>query len=181
MHGGWQPVSRSRTSSWQRLGWPLVLGCGLLALAWLLNGWVTPQWRASAEWARREALQAGPAAALQRADAVPVLPARQMFDERLDQVLVLARESGMQVTGVSQDAGPASPSTPPAEAFVWDRVTLRLEGDYAGVRRFVQALLQADPALAVESLRLSRAEGVGAALRAELALALARRAAEGAR
>lgn len=170
----WQPVTRSRTSPWRALGWPGAAGCALLALAAVLGGWAAPQWRAATEdtRTRARALKAPPVAPLRQAEAQP-WPEAGVRDARIDRLLQQARDRHLRVLSLADEAAPARAV---AGSPGWDRVTLQLEGSYVDLRGFVAEALQADPALALDTLRLTRQEGGPSPLKADLTLALASRA-----
>jgi len=170
MGARWLPATRSRRSPLQALGWPAAAGVALLALAALMALGMAPQWRAAAEESRLRAARIAPVPApIEKAPAWPAPAAR---DARIDRLLELAREHRLRVLAVGQEP-PAPGATGASRSHDWERFTLQLEGGYGDLRAYVARTLQADPALALEALRLSRqARGQGA-VRADLSLALA--------
>ncbi len=159
--------------AWRRLGLPGALGVAALILAAMLELGLTPMWRNQASVAEQAASARRVALADQRrasrdaspgADAGPVWPAAALRDARLARLLRLAQAHRVSVRGVRQqpERGEA------ANAVVWNLVTLPLRGNYGDLRAFVAAALQADEALALDSVRLSRTEDEPVPVEAEL-------------
>ncbi len=160
---------------WQAWRWPALLGVAALLLAALLALVLTPRWQAAADAAAaaqraqlRAAVRAQPAAA-QPAAKTPLWPSPADRDARVARLVALAQDQGLQVLRVQQ-SWPTSAATP-----VWHTLSLPLRGTYASHRRYVEAALLADPALALDGLLLRRGATPGDAglLEAELSWALA--------
>jgi hypothetical protein len=157
-------VIQSWSPAWHRLGLPGALGISALALAAILELGLTPMWRSQASVAEQAALAQRIALADQRraardatagADAGPVWPAAAHRDARLERLLQLAQEHRVSVRGVQQQPERAEAANPVA----WNLVTTPLRANYGDLRAFVAAALEADEALALDSVRLRRAEG----------------------
>ena len=143
--------------------------CGLLLLlAAALAAVLEPHWRAGAA-----ALDNTRPAPTPDTTAVLQWPAPQAHGGRVDQLLQLAREQGLKVLALREDAQVA----PTASAVAWRGVTLHAEGAYARQRAFVAAALATDAALALDSLVLQRNDLGSATLRAEYVFAFGQQAA----
>ncbi|CAD5373513.1 conserved hypothetical protein [Rubrivivax sp. A210] len=106
------------------------------------------------------AVQAGAALAFREAFAPPASRAA-----RVAALLALAEGHGLTLRRAE-----FRHQAEPALGLARYRITLPAEGGYAALRDFIAASLAADPALALDALRLARAEGGG--LRAELRFTL---------
>jgi hypothetical protein len=183
------PLPQPAQSRWRR-AWPqgragaaVALACAGGVLALLLSAVAAPRWRAEAR-----ALQAQHAAQRaellraadrQRAAAQPSASSwPPMVDEpaRVQALIGLAQGHGVRVRALRQQregAAAASGTRVDAEGSArWLRVAMTAEGRYADMRRFVEAALADDAALALDSLVLQRTDAGVASLRAELAWAL---------
>jgi trimeric autotransporter adhesin len=194
----WNPGTQAWRRPWQRLGWPAAAGGAMLLAAAGLAIGLTPQWqaqtRAAADAARTARLAAADARRLASEpvlQAAPAWPAADRREARLQALLRLAREHGVAVQGLSQKAAPpdegARLATPRATrtsgasgasgateaAPQWLEVTLPVRAPYAALRRFLSAALAADPALALDAVRLARGEAGSGFVQAELVFALA--------
>lgn len=168
-----RPAVRPWSPAWRRLGLPGALAVAAIALAAVLELGLTPMWRSQASAAEQSALARRMALADQRraardampaADAGPVWPAASQRDARLADLLLLAQVHRVSVRGVQQQPERGEAANPVA----WNLVTMPLRGSYGDVRAFVAAALQADEALALDGVRLRRAEGERAPVEAEL-------------
>jgi hypothetical protein len=224
----WRPATQAWRQPWQLLGWPALVGGALLLAAAALSWAVTPRWQAQADTAAQVARAARIAAADARRQAsqpVPVAPpawpSPDQNEARVQALLRLAREQGVQVLGLKQkersahdaprpavarvaDAAPAAPAARRSEGATanetignradglngsrgmnamvplgadgapqWLELSLPLRAPYAALRRFMAAALAADPALALEAVRLARGEAQSGLVQAELTFALA--------
>ncbi len=160
----------------RRWGLPGALGGLLLAASLLLAGLLVPRERdglLSDQRVLREArLRAAQLRREQQADAQPQDPARRFVqafpsaDERhrrITNLLGLAAGLGLQprrsdVRSVAE----------PALGLTRLRVVLPLRGSYETLRRYVDQALRDDPALALDLMRLERADPDAAEVRAEL-------------
>ena len=174
-----KPLSHRRQAiqfwspAWHRLGLPAASGVAALVLAAILELGLTPMWRSQASVAEQAALAQRMALADQRrtardaklgADAVPVWPAAAQRDARLAGLLLLAQVHRVSVRGVQQQPERGEASNPVA----WNVVTMPIRANYGDLRAFAAAALQADEALALDSVRLRRAEGERVPVDAEL-------------
>lgn len=157
-------------------GWPGAVGVALLLVALLLAAGATPaverdalaaQERASgfrqqaARESRRVATtqpQASGAEAFR--DGFPSASVRA---RRVAELLALAQRHGLTVRRSEFRHQPE-----PALGLARYRITLPAEGDYSALRAFALDSLDRDPALALDGLRIVRAEGGTGRLRAEL-------------
>lgn len=164
---------QSWSPAWHRLGLPAALGIAALVLAAILELGLTPMWRSQADAAEQAALARLLALADERraardakpgADAGPVWPNAAQRDVRLARLLRLAQAHRVSVRGVQQQLERGEAANPVA----WNLVTMPLRGNYGDLRAFVAAALQADEALALDSVRLRRAEGERVPVEAEL-------------
>lgn len=177
------PLPRAADALWRRAlpagpaGRAAVLGAGLLVPALLLAGIWAPGWRSEASELRQR-LAAQHAEQHQRAARAPDAPvpavqwpAAAEDAERLRGLLGLAQRHGVVVRALRQERG-----GPAAGAARWLRVVMTAEAGYLPLRRFVEAALAADAALALDSLVLQRADTGSTtgstSLRAEFAWAL---------
>jgi hypothetical protein len=152
---------------------------------------------------QQQAKQMGVAADLKRQQTwaaqqarYPKLPAAHEQSARVAQLVLLADQNGLQVlrlqqtaaatasttaatTAAAQAAGAAAATA--SAAWVWQVLQMPVRGSYASVRQFVQAALQADPALALQAVSLRRSaasdSGAGGAVEAELNWSMASAAA----
>jgi hypothetical protein len=186
-----QAPPRPWASPWRALGAPGWAGIAGLLLALVLGAVLAPHWQARAEQlhaqARSERIAAADAARRLRSDPalatrnVPTAapwPAATQRLARIDRLLALAREHGVQVLGAQHAPGARGALRPAdadadATAPVWSTVTLPARARYADLRRFVAAALAADSALALDAVRLERQPDEGVALRVELVFGLA--------
>jgi hypothetical protein len=168
-----RPAIQFWSPAWHRLGRSGAFGIAALILAAILELGITPMWRSQAhaaeqaELARRTALADQRRAAREAkhaVDAGPVWPASAQRDNRLARLLQLAQAHGVSVRGVQQQPERGEAQHPVA----WNLVTMPLRGNYGDVRAFVSEALQADEALALDSVRLRRTEGERAPVEAEL-------------
>jgi hypothetical protein len=154
-----------------------VLALALLLAAALLAGLLAPRWQQQAvaaqqaadnrarelRQARRVALAPPPSAV----NAAFELPAPGRARQRLADLLLLAQRHGVQVAHTEQrlvrDARGGQEH--------W-AVAMPAQARYDDLRRFLEAALRADPALALNSLRLQRERADVAALQADLQWAL---------
>jgi hypothetical protein len=160
----------------RRWGLPGALGGLLLATALLLVGLLVPRERdalLSDQRALREArLHAAQLKREQRADAQPQDPARRFIEafpnaderhRRISNLLGLAAGLGLQPRHSEVRS-----AAEPALGLTRLRVVLPLRGSYETLRRYVDQALRDDPALALDLLRLERADPDAAEVRAEL-------------
>lgn len=182
------PLPRPADPPWRRL-WPggvagraALLGCAALVLALLLATGAAPAWRAEAGTARTQlaALRAEQVRAADRQRLTTTLSVASwppMADDaaRVQVLIGIAQRHGVRVRALRQErsgAGvPASRRDAPAGAR-WLRVAMSADGAYPALRRFVEAALAADAALALDSLVLQRGDAASASLRAEFGWAL---------
>jgi hypothetical protein len=165
--------------------WPAVVACALLllaaAVALVAVPWQQQQLedqRAAADAERRRVLArsknaaSGPAAETDPvARFVAGLPAPMQRQPRVAALLSLAEAHGLQLR--RSEYRYASESSLRAARY---RVSLPVSGSYAAVRRFIEAALQGDPALALDSLRIKRDNTQTATLQAELVFSFLMRA-----
>jgi hypothetical protein len=153
-------------------------GVLLLGLAGLLAAGLAPQWRGQAEAARAEARAAGLnsarlAARRAQQDAAPgdqaglrrPWPEAAASPRRAVALDTLARRQGLQLQQVRQQLDAAQQL----------QVAMVGSGSYAAIRRFVERALAADPALALDRLRLQRDDAEAETLRFELQWSLLHR------
>lgn len=157
---------------WRRPGLvPLAIGALALLPAAALIWAFQPRWQDEAQ-AARQALQRRSAqmAAIPRPAEPPpaaqrlrdALPGAERAPQRLADLLDLARQHGLTVASVQQAAvlrGDGIDSQP---------LTWHASGRYASLRAFVAEALQADAALVLDQLRLSRGDARAATLEADL-------------
>jgi hypothetical protein len=156
---------------------------------------------------QQQAKQTGVTADLKRQQTLaaqqaryPKLPAAHEQSARVTQLVLLADQNGLQVlrlqqtaaatagttaatiaatTSAAQAAGAAAATA--SAAWVWQGLQMPVRGSYASVRQFVQAALQADPALALQAVSLRRSaaseSSAGGAVEAELSWSMASAAA----
>jgi hypothetical protein len=101
------------------------------------------------------------------------LPGASQRDARLADLLETALRSGIQVLTVDQPV----PSEP-APGITQHRVELSARGRYLDLRRFIEAALQADAALALTQVSLSRPAADAPEVDARLQFSLLQRAAQ---
>jgi hypothetical protein len=180
------PLPRAADPWWRlaglggAVGGAVVAGVLLLVLAGVASFGLAPAWRAEAEQLRAaaSALRAERLAAADRARqaaaaAAPptVWPAAGNEAQRVRVLLGLAQRHGVLVRALRQERvarGSGRVAAADKGAATWHLVAMSAEGPYPALRRFVAAALQADAALALDSLLLQRADTTTAVLRAEL-------------
>jgi len=143
-----------------RLGWPGTLGLLLLAAAWPLHAlYLQPLQDAGAELQRqadRLARQA-PVAKLdtgrQPAMLSTTLPGVEQMPEAVARLFSAARHAGLSLEqGVYRVAGEKS------SRLLRYQISLPVSGDYPALRAFIAEALEREPSLALDSLRLTRAD-----------------------
>jgi len=150
--------------AWRRhwppeMGWPVAVAAALLLLAALAQVGLAPAWRA--ELAQMQTARPGPGTngkAPAIAAAVP-WPEADQAPTRLADLLELAVREGLDLRRSRERLDAASAS------YVLD---MQARGSYESVRSFLAMALAADPALALESLRLQRPTGEDTALSIEM-------------
>lgn len=162
-------------SGFRAWGW-VAPACGVLLLAAAGLHWAaSPRWQAEARDAfdrARASSQAGqPGAAAQRErgpdDALAGLPAVSGLAVRLSALLSAPGRHSLRVG----DADVSYPASEVAGSVRW-RVAMPVQGRYADLRLFLQAVLAADPSMSLEQLRVSRTQADSAEIQAELVWAL---------
>jgi hypothetical protein len=180
-----KPAQTAWRRAWPqgRAGAAAALACAGGVLALLLTAAAAPRWRAEARDLRAEgAVQRAEllrAADRQRAAGqaqAPAWPPMAAESARVRALIGLAQRHGVRVRALRQQRG-AEAAAPggrdeAAASARWLRVAMTAEGSYPALRRFVEAALADDAALALDSLVLQRADAGVAHLRAELAWAL---------
>jgi hypothetical protein len=152
-----------------RLGWPGLLGLGLLLAAlWLDRYQVQPLETAAAEsGARAERLtrqprpSAAPAPAAALADS---LPADAGAPEGVARLFVAATHAGL-----SLEQGSYRPASDQGGLQRY-QITLPVSGEYPAIRAFLAEALERQPGLALDSLALSRESIASAEVKARLGL-----------
>jgi hypothetical protein len=151
----------------------------LLLVAAALAGVLAPGWQAEAAHFEAQAhRQLAALAASRQAPPTPDWPAATTLPPRVQTLLGLAERHGVTVRAWRDDGGERPPVGAVSPASIgsaprWRGLVLSAEGDYAALRRFTSAALAADAALALDTLRFSRADLGSATLRAEFGFALA--------
>ncbi|RVU45119.1 hypothetical protein [Rubrivivax rivuli] len=168
-------MTRLRTFHHRPDAAPAAAGLVLLALAVLLAAWAAPRWRAEAEAARarhraaqaqavdeavREAVRQHERQQAAKAETLPhwPWPDAAASPRRAAALDLLARRQGLQLLQVRQQLDAAQH---------W-QVSMVGSGAYGDIRRFVERALAADPALALDRLRLQRDDADTPVLRFEL-------------
>jgi len=170
-------AARSALRLW---GWPALLGMLLLIAAGVLEAWVLPRQQERAADLRQQvqATRARARVASQplAARAAVVDPAQQFRDSfpaaRWRQQRLADLFDGAARAGLSVGRTEHRPGLEPALGLARYRITLPVSGTYNQVRGFVRQALAADPALSLDSLRLSRAHAGQAQLQAQLQFSL---------
>jgi hypothetical protein len=180
----WQDAAQPRVAEALAVlrgwGWPAAVGGGLIAAAMLVALVATPGLerqadaeRAEASQLRHQALQqaqrgAGPAPEKTGAEAFrSAFPAASARAARVAALLARAPEHGVAVRRAEFRYQPE-----PALGLASYRIVLPAEGSYSALRSFVTDGLRSDPALALDAVRLNRADDPAAGLRAELRFTL---------
>jgi hypothetical protein len=159
MSPGLLPMLRDQAAS----AWPLWAGAAAAVMATLLLLGPVAQWQTQAEEelaAASRARQSSPSPAAVAPVAVAgvlILPEATQSPERSARLARLARRHGLQVQRLREQFDAAG------------QLQLSLSGQapYASWRAFVAAALAADPALALDRLRLQRADADAAVLDAD--------------
>lgn len=172
------PLLQTLRPRWRAFGRPALAGLLMLAASGLLALVATPAWRAQAQaldlqWQRER--QAAAQRAHQSA-ADTVWPAATARDARIATLVETALRHGLSPGSIEQQTRQDG-----GGRVAWLMVSMPLRGTYADLRAFIAAALQADPALALESLRLRRAGAEAGPLDADLTWAFAQAADEGPR
>lgn len=176
----------------ERGGWPLGLTALGAAAGLLCTLWLAPRWQAEADDVHRQLLalqlqlqlqaqaqaraQADaaavpwPAGASDAGSAVAELPPRTAAPERMAELLALALRHGV---AIEHAQGRDAPGTADRADHV--AVTMPVRATYADLRRYVADALRADPALALERLRLHRDTTQATELQGELHWLMAHR------
>lgn len=166
------------------------VGIGAAVLAVAVAVLVTPRLRAEAEAVRAQAiaaeradreariLAADRARRVEGRDALAsprAVPRPEERDARVVRLLANAAQQGLSAGGLRQTA-PESVAAGATGAVQWHTVALPVRGSYAQIRSFLAAALTADPALALDAVKLQREPGSAPdALRAETTWSLAQR------
>jgi hypothetical protein len=179
--------SRRRMAAWSGHGLPRALarlrstgnsglaGLGLLVFAVIFTWTVLVPERQSLASLREELVDAQSSArvgaaqrpvtpARQASDFVAQLPARSELPSLVAVVLVQADSAGL-----SLDSGSYEWHAGKDGVVGQYRMTLPVQGTYPQVRKFIEATLVAAPALALDSLRMSRDDVNDAVVEAEIA------------
>jgi hypothetical protein len=182
-------LPKPAVSAWRR-AWPqgragaaAALACAGGVLALLLAAVAAPRWRdearelrAQATVQRAELLRAADRQRAAGQQPAPTWPPKADEPARVQALIGLAQRHGVRVRALRQqrDAAPAAPGGRgnPEGSARWLRVAMTAEGSYVAMRRFVEAALADDAALALDSLVLQRPDAGVSQLRAELAWAL---------
>lgn len=153
-------------------GWPLPAGLLALALAALLGLAVVPRWQAEADTLRSQArvLRAARPATAPASAPRPGWPAAARSSDRVATLLEAAAHDGVGVQRAQQRLEAVGGS--PLQLL---RLQQSASGRYADLRRHLAHALAADPALALERLRLQRADATSPQLDAELQWVLVQR------
>lgn len=164
----WPPLRPFESAAWRLLrtgpGRTLAGAVLLLLVAAALAMVLEPHWRLRA--AELDAGQ-GPARVVADTDTWPDAAAHAA---RVSSLLGLARRHDLTVRSLREDAASDRAGTALIE---WRPVGLSAEGRYGDLRAFTASALASDPALALDSLVLQRAELRSGVLRAEFGFALA--------
>lgn len=172
----WRSLQASRAMRRLRaMSWPVWLGAGGWLVAVALAVLLAPAWRAQAdEQLAAVARAASTAVAAARAPSpspsqrpsAATLPDAGRTPQRSAEVLALARRQGLELRRVRETLDEAGHL----------QLSLGGQASYAAVRGFVAAALAADPALALDRLRLQRADAAGALLDVDMQWTLLHRA-----
>ncbi|MEK8050046.1 hypothetical protein AACH10_07340 [Ideonella sp. DXS22W] len=172
-------LTRLRVHGRRRSALPVALGCtGLLGAA-VLAGALVPHWQAQARaadhaWQQRvaqmRAAQARPATAGADQRLREALPPAGQTPRRLAELLALARQHGLVLGSLQQSSAQAGDGVG-SQPLGW-----HVSGHYLSLRQFVAEALQADPALVLTQLRLSRTDSRSPVLQADLQWQLLHRA-----
>ena len=164
---------------WRALGWPALAGLLALALAAVLALGLTPYWHAqqqalSEQQRTTRQWQAEQARALRAtaAQAPAAWPLAAANDARVAALVELALHHGVTLTGTEQPL-----QLQAAGSVAWQLLNMPARASYADLRGFIAAALQADPALALDALRLRRENAQAEQVDAELRWALGQAAA----
>ena len=164
----------------RRFGWPGLVALGLVVMALGLVFVAIPRQeqavaalRVEADAARMRALRAARVASAASVDVDPAEGFRQGFPaagsrhERVAALLELASAHGLAGTQSEYRL-----QVEPALGLARYRVSLPLTGSYPALRDFLAEALRGDPALALDSMRLRRADPQASQLQAELLFSL---------